>query len=277
MQSLLVVTLLATLFFATHIGMSTTPIRSSLVGRIGESRFVTLYGVVASIQFAALLVYYAAHRFDGLPGLNLAAVPTIRWALITVIGIGIALIGGSLVGYADSPFSVRGHNFREPYGMERITRHGFFAGTFLLGGAHALLAAHLNGTVFFSSLAFLAVVGSRHQDFKLLHRGGEAYQHFLATTSLLPFAAIISGRQRLAWSELPWRGLLIGLAVAWALRTLHQWILAYDGAPALGAVLIFVIFAGLASVVSARRGRARQRSADAHTPTNLHDAADKAV
>ncbi len=272
MQSLLVVTLLATLFVVTHIAMSTTPIRSSLVRKIGESRFVTLYGV-----FAALLVYYAAHRFDGLPGLNLAAVPAIRWALITVIGIGIALMVGSLVGYPDSPFSVRGHNFREPYGMERITRHGFFAGTFLLGGAHALLAAHLNGTVFFSSLALLAVVGSRHQDYKLLHRGGEAYQHFLATTSMLPFAAIISGRQRLAWSELPWRGLLIGLAVAWALRTLHQWILAYDGAPALGAVLIFVIFAGLASVVSARRGRARQRSADAHTPTNLHDAAGKAV
>jgi NnrU protein len=111
MQSLLVVTLLATLFVVTHIAMSTTPIRSSLVGRIGASRFVTLYRVVASIQFAALLVYYAAHRFDGLPGLNLAAVPPIRWALITVIG-----IGGSLVGYADSPFSVRGHNFREPYG-----------------------------------------------------------------------------------------------------------------------------------------------------------------
>ncbi len=277
MQSLLVVTLLATLFVVTHIAMSTTPIRSSLVGRIGESRFVTLYGVVASIQFAALLVYYAAHRFDGLPGPNLAAVPAIRWALITVIGIGIALMVGSLVGYADSPFSVRGLNFREPYGMERITRHGFFAGTFLLGGAHALLAAHLNGTVFFSSLALLAVVGSRHQDYKLLHRGGEAYQHFLATTSMLPFAAIISGRQRLAWSELPWRGLLIGLAVAWALRTLHQWILAYDGAPALGAVLIFVIFAWMASVVSARRGRARHRSADAHTPTNLHDAAGKAV
>jgi NnrU protein len=145
------------------------------------------------------------------------------------------------------------------------------------GGAHALLAAHLNGTVFFSSLALLAVVGSRHQDYKLLQRGGEAYQHFLATTSMLPFAAIISGRQRLAWSELPWRGLSIGLAVAWALRTAHQWILAYDGALALGAVLIFVIFAGIASVVSARRGRARQRSADAHTPTNLHDAAGKAV
>jgi len=69
MQSLLVVTLLATLFVVTHIAMSTTPIRSSLVRKIGESRFVTLYGVVALIEFAALLVYYAAHRFDGPPGL----------------------------------------------------------------------------------------------------------------------------------------------------------------------------------------------------------------
>src|SRR5260370_33231980 len=100
--------------------MSTTPNRSSLVRKIGESRFVTLYGVVASIQFAALLVYYAAHRFEGPPGLNLAAVQAIRWALITVIGIGGALMGGSLLGYADSPFEVRGASFREPVWMQRF-------------------------------------------------------------------------------------------------------------------------------------------------------------
>jgi hypothetical protein len=51
----------------------------------------------------------------------LGATPSIRWALIAVIAVGITLMGGSLVGYSDSPFSVRAHNFREPYGIERIT------------------------------------------------------------------------------------------------------------------------------------------------------------
>jgi uncharacterized membrane protein len=40
----------------------------------------------------------------------------------------------------------------------------------------------------------------------------------LETTSMVPFAAIVSGRQRIAWQELPVRGLIIGLAVAVALR-----------------------------------------------------------
>jgi uncharacterized membrane protein len=88
--------------------------------------------------------------------------------LIAVIAVGITLMCASLAGYLDSPFSARAHNFREPYGIERITRHGLFAGTFMLGTAHALLAAHLNGTIVFSSLAVLAVAGARHQDGKLL-------------------------------------------------------------------------------------------------------------
>ena len=86
---------------------------------------------------------------------------------------------------------------------------GSFAGTFMLGTAHALLASHLNGTIVFSSLAFLAVAGALHQDDKLLQRGGEAYRHYLETTSMVPFAAIVSGRQRIAWLELPVRGLTV--------------------------------------------------------------------
>src|SRR5579863_3468825 len=153
MQSTLIVALLSALFVATHIGMATTRTRAWMVSRLGENRFVDLYSVVASAQFGLLVAYYAAHRFDAAAGLSMGATPSIRWALVAVIAAGIVLMGGSLAGYPSSPFSVRAHNFREPYGIERITRHGFFVGTFMLGTAHALLASHINGTIVFSSLA----------------------------------------------------------------------------------------------------------------------------
>ena len=177
MQPTLTIALLSALFVATHIGMATARTRAWMVNRLGENLFVGLYSAVASAQFGLLPAYYAAHRFEGTAGLGPGATPPIRWALIAVIAVGITLMGGSLAGYPDSPFSALAHNFREPYGIERITRHPFFAGTFLFRTAHGLLASRRNGTIVFSALAILAVAGARHQDGKLLQRGGEAYGH----------------------------------------------------------------------------------------------------
>ena len=256
MSSTLIIVLLSALFVATHIGMATARTRAWMVNRLGESGFLTLYSIVASAQFGILIAYYAAHRFDGAAGFGVGATPAIRWALIAVVVVGITLMGGSLVGYPDSPFGVSGHHFREPYGLERITRHGFFAGTFMLGSAHALLASHLNGTIVFSSLAVLAVAGARHQDGKLLGRGGEAYRHFLETTSMLPFAAIIAGRQHIAWRELPVRGLTIALAAAATLRLVHDRILAYDGLLVIAAV---IGGAGILGLLSSLRRRSHSQ------------------
>ncbi len=252
MQPTLMIALLSALFVATHIGMAAGRTRAWMVRRLGENRFVVLYSAVASAQFGLLLAYYAAHRFDGAAGLGLGATSAIRWALIAVIAVGITLMGGSLAGYPDSPFTALAHNFREPYGIERITRHALFAGTFMLGTAHAILASHLNGTIVFSSLAVLAV--ARHQDGKLLQRGGEAYRHYLETTSMLPFAAIVSGRQRIAWHELPVRGLTIAFAVAVTLRLVHDWIFAYGGLLVIAAVVGGV---GILALVSSLRGRSQ--------------------
>ena len=130
MQPTMTIALLSALFVATHIGMAAARTRAWMVSRLGENLFVGLYSAVASAQFGLLLAYYAAHRFEGAAGLGLGATPAIRGALIAVIAVGITLMGGSLAGYPDSPFSALAHNFREPYGIERITRHPFFAGTF---------------------------------------------------------------------------------------------------------------------------------------------------
>jgi uncharacterized membrane protein len=256
MEPVFVVALLSILFFATHIGLATSRIRSALVARLGESGFGTLFSVVASLLFTVLFLFYAAHRYDGAGGLALGSrLPTLRWALMATIAAGITLMTGSLVGYPDSPYGVLGHNFREPYGLERITRHGFFVGTFLLSASHALLATHLTGTIVFSSLALLSVAGAQHQDEKLLRRGGEAYGKYLAATSMMPFAAIVSGRQRLVWQELPLKALLVGLGLVFALRAIHEQIFAFGGLLVIAAVIAGAGILGLLSSISSRSRR----------------------
>lgn len=270
MQPTLIISLLSALFVATHIGMATATPRAWMVSRLGEKLFVAIYSAVASVQFGVLLAYYAAHRFDGFAGPALGATPAIRWTLMAVIAIGLTLMGGSLVSYPDSPFGVLEHNFREPYGIERITRHAFFAGTFMLVTAHALLASHLNGTIVFSSLAILAVAGARHQDTKLLRRGGNSYRRYLETTSMVPFAAIAAGRQRIAWQELPVKGLAIALATAVGLRLIHDWIFAHGGLFVIAAV---VGGAGILGLVNSLRHRSHSRQTPGSEPRPAADSA----
>src|SRR5262249_60253032 len=95
------------------------------------------------------------------------------------------------------PYALANDAAREPRGLERITRHPFLVGVALTAGAHALLAPHLIGTVFSAGLLALALGGAWHQDRKLLARRGHPFAAFLAATPLVPFAAIVSGRQRL--------------------------------------------------------------------------------
>ena len=140
-----------------------------------------------------------------------------------------AVLFGSLAVYPRSPMAMFNAGGGRIRGLERISRHPFFIGVAMLGLAHALLATRLVGAVFFGGLALFAVLGAMHQDRKLLREQGESYRVYRASTSLLPFGAILARRQSLVWSELPWLPMSIGAAVAVLLRFVHDSILAYGG------------------------------------------------
>jgi len=253
MEPALVVVGLWLLFGGTHIALASEPARRRLVARLGELGFTGLFFLVAATSFAALVAYYAAHRFDGAPGLALANVTGLRSMLMIMIVVGVTLLAPALVIYPRLPAALFGQPIRHPRGIERITRHPFFAGTALFALAHMLLATRLVGTVFFAGLALLSIVGAWHQDRKLLGRRGTAYAEYLAATSAVPFAAIVSGRQTLVWRELPLGALGLGLVVALALRTAHAAIFAHGGAWIIAVVVAGALIAGLNAWRRARR------------------------
>jgi uncharacterized membrane protein len=253
MTAVLVVIVLWLVFGGTHIVLASEPTRGRLVARLGEIGFTAVFYLVAALAFTGLVAYYAMHRGAGPSGLGLAAVPLLRWPLLLLIGAGAALSTSSLLYYARLPMALFGQPIRTPRGIERITRHPFFAGTVLLGVCHALLAGRLIGAVFFAGLAVFTVVGARQQDRKLLARRGPSYGEYLAATSAIPFAAILAGRQHLAWEELPVGGLLLGVGAAFALRTWHDVLLADAGLWFTGAILVGALAAGLSAWRRARR------------------------
>jgi uncharacterized membrane protein len=225
------VVLLALAFVGSHLGLAIHPIRSRLVARFGELGFRAIFSAVAAIAFSLLAVWYADHRADGPPGLALGASPVLRWPLIAIVALGVVLIVGGFADYTGGPYDLaRPGTSRPPRGLERVTRHPFLMGVALFAGAHALLAPHLVGSLLMLSLAVLAVVGARHQDAKLRRLRGAPFVGYLAQTSAVPFGAILAGRQRLAWGELPWGTLLFGVGMAGALRALHAEIFAHHGA-----------------------------------------------
>jgi len=235
-----VVGLLWLAFGGSHVLLTGARVRAALVARLGEGGFLALFSAVAAVTFGALATYYATHRFAGAPGLGLGGTPLTRAALMAVVVAGVTL--AFVMDYAKSPTALFNQPIRPPRGIERVTRHPFFAGVALLALAHVLLATRLVGTVFFAGLATLAIAGAWHQDRKLLLRRGAPYAGYLAATSALPFAAILAGRQRLVWREIPFRGVVVGLAIAAGLRAIHASIFAHGGAWVIGALLLGAAF-----------------------------------
>jgi uncharacterized membrane protein len=247
----------------THIGLASRHPRTALVARLGEQGYLFFFSIVAGVCFTALVGFYAAHRFEGPPGLALGSNPLLRVTLISVVVLGVVLAAASLVDYPRSPMAIFGRPRVEPYGIARITRHSFFVGLALIGGGHVLLAPHLVGAVFAGGFAVLGLVGSWHQDRKLLRLRGEPYAAYVAATSTIPFKAIMAGRQRLVLRELPFRALALGVVVAALLRAGHGSLFANGGFWLLAVVLGG---AGFQMVQGWRRGRraARVRASLAH-------------
>jgi uncharacterized membrane protein len=239
------------------VGLATASVRGRLVGRLGQHGFLAVFWAIAALSFTALVVFYAAHRLEGASGPDLGRDPGLRGVLMAVIVLGVVLGAYGLADYPRLPTALFAQTVRGPRGVERITRHPFFVGTALFAGAHVLLATRLVGTVFFAGFALLAVLGARHQDRKLLAARGEAYARYLAVTSTVPFAAILSGRQAAAWGEISVVVAAVGLGVAFVLRVVHDSLFAHGGTWIVVALLAGALQATVQRLRRARRAGAR--------------------
>jgi len=220
----------ALFLLASHFGISSTPLRPWLVARIGERTYLGLYSLIAFGAIAWVIRAYARSPYVELwpvtAGTALVPLIVMPFALVLAVA-GLSTPNPTAVG---APAEALGGDAVR--GIFRLTRHPFQWSVGLWAAAHLIANGDVAGVIMFGALGALALVGTVLIDRKYAARRDADWQEFAAISSNLPFAAILAGRQRLAFAEIGWWRVGLGLAVYLVLLAVHPWL--FGAAPLAG-------------------------------------------
>lgn len=211
--------ILATLvFLGIHI-VPASGLRGPLVRRIGEGAYTGIFSVLSLGGLVWMIMAFNASPSGGYFWYNAGNIQYVSAALMfvaLVLGVG-GLIGAN-------PTSVGGKVAAKgdpATGFLRITRHPFLVSVVIWSLAHLLVRGEGRAIVFFGGLGLLAAVGTLLIDRKASKRIGTDWQPFAAATSIVPFLAIIQGRNHLSFAELKLWRLALGVIIFAAILHFH--------------------------------------------------------
>ncbi len=212
----------ALLFVITHLGISSTALRGVLAKGLGDRGFMGLYSMLAFASLGFLVYAYA-----GSPHTAFVYGPSIalNWIAVVVMPFAIMLLVGGVT--VRNPSAVmQDQSVHDPdvvHGFLRITRHPVQMAIFLWAIAHLAANGDLASVWFFGGLGLVSGLGMWLMDRKKAAALGEDWRRFAMQTSVIPFGAIVAGRNRLVFSEI-WIPIVVGFALWIVLLWAHTWI-----------------------------------------------------
>ncbi len=215
--------LAALAWIGVHVGIAGTQVRRLIAARFGDVAFRAVFSLLSIISISALVSSYSLARRGG-PVVLWNAPAWVGWLLVAVMAPAFILLIASFV--TPSPTTVGGERVldREPRGMLRVTRHPMLWAFTTWAGVHVIGNGDLASLLFFGAFGTTALVGMPSIDRKVASRDEAGWSRFAATTSILPFAAIAAGRNRLVPREIGWIVPAAGLALWLGLLVSHPWI-----------------------------------------------------
>lgn len=211
------IALLWAAFIWLHVYWREPARRARLRARFGPRTFGWAFGLAALALFVPMLRVIATHRHAG-PVLYLLHddLPWLRWVALGTIVCGFTfLLQPSWK--AGTHAGIRG--------LHRITRDPWLTGWWLAGLGHLLVNGSLFDVVAFGGFLVYPVISLIAQERWHARDHAEAYREVRLRTSILPFAAILQGRQRLALGELPWARMIVLWLLLAAFYRHHQLVL----------------------------------------------------
>tara|TARA_B100002051_G_scaffold166355_2_gene157172 strand:+ start:2256 stop:3011 length:756 start_codon:yes stop_codon:yes gene_type:complete len=192
--------------------------------RIGERSWRLLFAAV-SIPFAVVVIgYFLAHRYDGLRLWDLQSQPFIIPLVWVGTAISFLFLYPATYNLLEIPAVMKPQVRLYATGIIRISRHPQAVGQVLWCATHLLWIGSSFMVVTCIGLIVHHLFAIWNGDRRLQNRFGKAFEDLRATTSLIPFVAVLQGRQNLEWHEFL-RPAQLGIAIAvgvfwWA----HHWI-----------------------------------------------------
>lgn len=209
------------LFGGTHIAGSSAAVRPRLVGAVGLPAFKGIYSLVSFATFLPLCFIYARNKHAGSVLFASGGALVLLAHALMLVALVVLVQGLATPNPITTAAEMSGKYTDAAKGIQRVTRHPSNFGFALFGIAHCLTNPYVGDWIFFGGFVVYAVLSSMHQDARMRAGGQEAVQHFLGQTSLVPFGAILAGKQQLAFGEYsrPALGASLGLFVL--LRIFH--------------------------------------------------------
>lgn len=225
MEGIFPLLLAAVFWIATHNGFAGTDIRTRLVAKIGENGFRIAYAIISVIAIMML-----ARAWEAAVAMPLWTAPA--WLRLILALIMLPAFLFFVAGFLRNPTAVGGEALagRQIRGIQRITRHPMLWSFALWALVHVIGNGDLASLIFFGTFAVSAFLGMPSIDRKLAARSPEVAAKLRNETSILPFGAILAGRNRLVLAEIGWLAPLLAV-VGWA-AVLH-FHARFFGAPAL--------------------------------------------
>ncbi len=219
----------ALVFAGSHLALSHPPIRSRLIARLGEGPFRGVYSLVAAACLVWLVIAYnrAPHVEIWMAG------GWARWVVLGVMLCATVLLVCGLT--APNPTLAGAERLASGAmvggGIFAVTRHPVLWAVALWAGAHALVRGHAAAIVLFGALAGLALIGMAHIDRRRRAADDTTFRWLDATTSAVPFRALLDGRAHLSLAAIGWWRLGISLVVFVGMVALHAPVTGLDPLP----------------------------------------------
>jgi uncharacterized membrane protein len=206
-------------FIGSHVIMSSLPVRTPLLNKLGDGGFKGVYSLIAAAGMfwvvtawinAPHIVYWEPHT--AFKHLSLSIMPLVCIFLMAAV----TPKNPALINAGASQLK------EGPQGIFRITRHPMMWATAVWGILHVLANGDGASLIFFGGLAVLALGGTHQVDRRKAHMLGDEWQGFAAQTSHIPFAAILAKRTSFSAKEIGWRPAILGIGLYLVLLILHE-------------------------------------------------------
>jgi uncharacterized membrane protein len=187
------------------------------VARIGERPF---RGLFSALSIVALIFLVRSWSMSPTEPIWFTS-DWLRWILVVAMLPAFVLFVASVSQPNPTMIGPGGGIVRAPRGVTRVTRHPMLWSFAIWAAVHVIGNGDRASIVFFGAFLITALAGMPSIDAKLERRDPATWQALSATTSIVPFAAIVAGRNKFVPRECGWVMPVAGV-IAWlALLLLH--------------------------------------------------------
>jgi uncharacterized membrane protein len=169
--------------------------------KIGARLYRVLFALV-SIPFATvLIIYFFNHRYDGVQLWQVQGFGGVKEAVWVLSAISFLFLYPATFNLLEVAAVFKPQVRIYETGIMRITRHPQMVGQLIWCVAHTLWLGTTFTLVTSVGLMLHHLFAVWHGDYRLTQRYGKDFEEVKARTSIVPFLAVLDGRQQLKFTE----------------------------------------------------------------------------